>query len=270
MQLIESARIAAVLAISLAAPAVAHAGGDAAAGKRKGAACGACHASSDPASEFPRLAGQSEGYLARQLQAFRGGERAHPLMDEITRRMTDADIDDLAAFWSHQPAGSDSVMAPEAQAIRASHMQFPRDFPGGFTRYLTLNDVEHRLVKQHYINAVGLEAARTGRPLADGTVVLQVNYAARLGPDGQPVADLQGAWAVDRIESYTGMESRAGWGPDLPDWLRNARWNFGKFTPARAPIANANQAICLACHKRQAPVGYIYTFNELRDAAHPR
>jgi cytochrome c553 len=270
MPLIEPARVAAVLAISLAWPAAVHAGGDAAAGKRKGAACAACHASSDPASDAPWLAGQSESYLARQLRAFRGGERAHPLMDEITRQMTDGDIADLAAFWSHQPAGSDALLPPEAQAIRASHMQFPRGFPTGFTLYLTLNDVEHRIVKQHYINAAGLEAARGGRPLPDGTVVLQVNYAARLGPDGQPVTDRQGAWAVDRIESYTGMEARAGWGQDLPDWLRNAHWNFGTFTPGKAPLATANQAVCLACHKRQALVGYLFTFNELSDAAHGR
>ena len=78
--------------------------------RRNGAACAACHASSDPASETPRLAGQNEGYLARQLRAFRGGERAHPLMDEITRQLSDADIDDLAAFWSRQPVGSDAAV----------------------------------------------------------------------------------------------------------------------------------------------------------------
>lgn len=270
MHLIELTRVAAVLAISLALPAAAHAGGDAAAGMRNGVACAVCHASSDPASDTPRLAGQNAGYLVRQLRAFRGGERAHPLMDEITRRMSDADIDDLAAFWSRQPAGSDSAAPPEAQAIRTSHMPFPRAFPNGFVLYLTLNDVEHHLVKKHYINTVGLEAARADKPLPDGTVVLQVNYRARLGPDGQPVADRQGAWATDRIESYTGMEARAGWGKDLPDWLRNASWNYARFTPDKLPSSDANQATCLACHRRQALVSYVYTFNELRDAAHPR
>jgi cytochrome c553 len=268
MHRIDSARIAAVLAISLASPAAVHAGGDPAAGLRKGMACAACHASSDPASDMPRLAGQNAGYLARQLRAFRDRERANPLMDEITRQMSDTDIDDLAAFWSRQPVGSESAVPPEAQAIRASHMPFPQGFPSGFVLYLTLNDVEHSLVKKHYINAVGLAAARAGKPLPDGTVVLQVNYRARLGADGQPVADRQGAWATDRIESYTAMESRAGWGQDLPEWLRNAHWNFGKFTPGKLPIRDANQAMCLACHRRQALVSYVYTFNELRDAAH--
>jgi hypothetical protein len=77
-------------------------------------------------------------------------------------------------------------------------------------------------------------------------------------------------WAVDRIVSYTGMELRTGWGRELPDWLRNASWNYGKFTPGKQPSSDANQAVCLACHRRQALVGYIYTFNELRDAAHVR
>jgi hypothetical protein len=51
---------------------------------------------------------------------------------------------------------------------------------------------------------------------------------------------------------------------------RNASWNYGTFTPGKQPSSDANQAVCLACHRRQAPVGYIYTFNELRDAAHAR
>jgi cytochrome c553 len=270
MRSIEPGSLAAVLAISLAVPAASHAGGDAATGQRKGLACTACHASSDPASDTPRLAGQNEGYLARQLRAFRLGERANPLMDEIARQLSDADIDDLAASWSRQPAGSDSTPRPEVEAITRSHMGFPRDFPNGFVLYLTLNDAERLLVKKQYINAIGFEAARGGKPLPDGTVVLQVNYRPRLGPDQQPVLDSHGAWVPDRVISYTGMESRAGWGRELPDWLRNANWNYGSFTADKAPNAAANQAVCLACHKRQALVSHIFTFNELRDTVHAR
>jgi hypothetical protein len=133
-----------------------------------------------------------------------------------------------------------------------------------------LNDVERSLVKKQYINTAGFEAARSGKPLPDGTVVLQVSYRTRLGPDRQPVLDGQGGWTVDQIASYTAMESRAGWGKDLPAWLRNANWNYGSFTADKAPRPDANQAICLACHKRQALVSYVYTFSELRDAAHAR
>jgi cytochrome c553 len=260
--------IVAVAALSLAAPAASRAGGDAAAGERKSLACAACHVSSDPRSDTPYLAGQRAGYLAAQLVAFRAGDRAHPLMDVVARQLSDADIDDLAAFWSHQPAGSDTRPGPAVESVRTSHMGFPRDFPKAFVLYLTLNDAEHHTIKRHYINAIGFEAARRNQPLPAGTVIMQINGLARLGPDQQPIRDSAGAWVVDRVTSYTGMESRAGWGTNLPTWLRNADWNYGSFTVDRAPKPDANQAVCLACHKGQAAVSYVFTFNEISDKAH--
>jgi cytochrome c553 len=261
-----------VLMLAPAVPTAANAGGDAAAGGAKSLACAACHVAPDPRpdprAEAPYLAGQREGYLAAQLAAFRRGDRAHPLMDVIARQLSDADIADLAAFWSHQPAGSDTRPSRAADAIKRSRMTFPAGFPAGFVLYLTLNDAEHHTIKRHYVNAIGLEAARANRPPPPGSVVLQVNCLARLGPDQQPVRDPGGAWIVDKIFSYTAMETRAGWGKDIPALLRNADWSYGTFTPDRAPSRDANQAVCLACHKAQAAVGYLFTFNELRDRAH--
>jgi cytochrome c553 len=51
--------------------------GDAEAGQGKAAACAACHGAdgnpTDP--QYPRIAGQSERYVARQLALFASGER---------------------------------------------------------------------------------------------------------------------------------------------------------------------------------------------------
>ena len=46
----------------------------------------------------PRLAGQSPGYLARQLRAFRAGDRVDPSgqMQAVSRSLSDRDIDALA------------------------------------------------------------------------------------------------------------------------------------------------------------------------------
>ena len=66
------------------------------------AACAACHGVGlrggiSPVLA-PRLAGQGKVYLARQLRAFRSGERTDPagLMSVVTRSLTDAQIDRLA------------------------------------------------------------------------------------------------------------------------------------------------------------------------------
>jgi cytochrome c553 len=83
------------------------AAGDAEAGKtlytEKG--CPACHGaegqSVNPAM-FPVLAGQSAAYISEQLHAFKSGARKGQgpgvIMNQVTTGLSDADIDNLAAF----------------------------------------------------------------------------------------------------------------------------------------------------------------------------
>jgi len=76
--------------------------GDAAAGKSKSATCAACHGQNgiSPNDIWPNLAGQKEGYLVAQMKAFRDGQRANPMMAPMAAPLSDADIDDLAAFYA--------------------------------------------------------------------------------------------------------------------------------------------------------------------------
>ena len=50
--------------------------------------------------DAPHLAGESAIYLARQLEAFRSGERQHEQMSIIAQGLSDEDIADLAAWYS--------------------------------------------------------------------------------------------------------------------------------------------------------------------------
>jgi cytochrome c553 len=90
-----------LLAAALAAGGAAGAG-DVAAGREKSAACTACHGEDGISSNplWPNLAGQQEGYLAKQLHAFRDAVRDDPLMTPMAKTLSDADIDDLAAYYS--------------------------------------------------------------------------------------------------------------------------------------------------------------------------
>jgi cytochrome c553 len=57
---------------------------------------------------FPRLAGQPKDYLVAQLEGYRSHRRSDPAGYEymwgLTRSLTDAQIDGLAAYFSAQPA----------------------------------------------------------------------------------------------------------------------------------------------------------------------
>jgi cytochrome c553 len=81
-----------------AAPALA---AEAAAGRQKAVPCAACHGplglSTQP--DAPNLAGQPALYVATQLRAYRGGTRNHEVMSLMAKPLSDADIDDLAAWF---------------------------------------------------------------------------------------------------------------------------------------------------------------------------
>ncbi len=88
-----------MMLIAAAGPAWA---GDAAAGKAKAAMCAGCHGSDGISLNplWPNLAGQKEGYLIKQLRAFRDGTRKDPLMGPVAKNLSDEDIENLAAYFS--------------------------------------------------------------------------------------------------------------------------------------------------------------------------
>ena len=95
--------ILAALALSVALPA--HAGkGNYEAGKAKSESCAACHGA-DGVSQvpmFPTLAGQHQDYLYHALKDYKTGKRNNPLMAEQVKPLSDADLRDLATYFSKQ------------------------------------------------------------------------------------------------------------------------------------------------------------------------
>ena len=93
--------LAASMIVSLFTAGVVSASGDVTAGKAKAVVCAACHG---PAGlsfipMYPNLAGQKSAYTAKQLKAFRDKTRADPVMAGMAANLTDADIDNLAAYY---------------------------------------------------------------------------------------------------------------------------------------------------------------------------
>lgn len=89
-----------LVAAGAALPALA--AGDAAAGRQKAQMCTVCHGPLGIASapETPNLAGEPEGYIGRQLRAFRSGARQHEVMGVMAKSLSDADIENLAAWFA--------------------------------------------------------------------------------------------------------------------------------------------------------------------------
>jgi cytochrome c553 len=77
---------------------------DAAAGKAKTAVCAACHGADGNSAvpAFPKLAGQNERYLVKQLNEIKSGVRSVPTMAGQLNAMSDDDIANIAAYYASQ------------------------------------------------------------------------------------------------------------------------------------------------------------------------
>jgi len=84
-------------------------GGDPQAGATKAGACAACHGldgNSTNAELYPRLAGQSERYVAHQLSLFKSGQRVNPIMQPFAAALSAQDMRDLGAYFATQASGA--------------------------------------------------------------------------------------------------------------------------------------------------------------------
>jgi cytochrome c553 len=90
-------------------------------GRRKAEVCVPCHGangnSTIPAN--PSLAGQSPLYLYYQLIQFREGRRKDPQMSPFAANLSDADMQDLAAYFAAQQPVAAQSGEPEPQKVAA-------------------------------------------------------------------------------------------------------------------------------------------------------
>ena len=75
---------------------------DAAAGGRKALLCQACHGLDGLARipGAPHLAGQVQEYLVMAMRDYKSGARKNDMMTVVMRQLSEADIDDLAAYYA--------------------------------------------------------------------------------------------------------------------------------------------------------------------------
>jgi cytochrome c553 len=114
-----------VPATAAAAPAEAPAAlkaGDPAAGQAKATTCAACHGmDGNPAtSQYPKLAGQNESYIARQIVMFKSHKRDSAIMMGFAMPLSDQDMHDIGAYFAGKtslPGVADSKLVARGEAL---------------------------------------------------------------------------------------------------------------------------------------------------------
>lgn len=241
--------------------------GDIQAGSETAAQCAACHGSAgiSTADNFPNLAGQKEGYIKKQLMAFKTESRKDDLMNAIAANLSDAEIDNLAAYFASLPGGEAGAVASNETGLDGSLMAFPKDHETTFTRYHRKDYDDRKQVRFFSGNDLALEGVKTGLPFKPGSYFLVEIYDAKKDAEGNLLKDAEGKLIAGERKLFTAMEKRDGWGDDVPEIYKNDDWRYSVFEVDGSNKAGVNEAPCMACHKPLTEDDYAFTVDWVED-----
>ena len=96
-------------------------GADVDAGRQKAEVCVACHGSAGNSTNpaVPSLSGQPAQFISTELFQFREGNRKDPQMTPMAMNLSNADMNDLAAYFSAQKAQPPTHKTDPANAAAA-------------------------------------------------------------------------------------------------------------------------------------------------------
>lgn len=253
----------------LAGPSVA---ADVEAGRERSAACQSCHGPEgiSLSAAWPNLAGQKQGYLKAQLEAFRAGTRKNPFMNAMASGLSDAEIENLSAFFASLPPGGSGAAPAVPAHLAGGRIAFPTGYRDSFVAYGTFNRKNGKQVMAVYANQAAVDGMRaSGRP-AEGAILVAEIYKIKRDASGSPLTGADGLFQQGPLAAYAIMEKGAGWGADTPADLRNGDWHYAIFTPDRKLKPGLNQAPCLACHKPLADSDFMFTHARLAESVKSR
>ncbi|HML12527.1 MAG TPA: cytochrome P460 family protein [Xanthobacteraceae bacterium] len=148
----------------------------------------------------------------------------------------------------------------------ADKVAFPESYAKG-VHYFTV-DKPSKQVHEFYAAPAAIDAARKGEPMPEGTVLVGVQYNAKLDAEGNPVKGPDGRFVKADLRAYAVMEKRKGWGTDYPEDKRNGEWEYRVFNADKTPNEKINYGVCFDCHRPQASHDYVYSYDDLKATTH--
>ena len=131
--------------------------GDVKSGQDKSGMCAACHGpdGNSLVAIYPKLAGQSANYLAKQLADFKSGARVDPVMVGMVAGLSSKDMDDLAAYYAVQ---TPTKGTGEGSSI-GHKLYFGGDAKKGITACIACHGVQGKGVAQAGFPAIAGQQA---------------------------------------------------------------------------------------------------------------
>ncbi len=159
--------------------------------------------------------------------------------------------------------GMAAVAQPALVTPGPNKVAFPADWAKG-TLYATVDRPDTKQYREFYSTPDVVAAARAGKPLPDGAVIVLAAYMAQLDANGVPLKDANGRFLKGNLAAVNVQQKKKGWGDDIPAAIRNGDWVYQSFTPDGKVNDKANLAACYQCHLPFAKDDYLTNLAKLQ------
>jgi Cytochrome P460 len=155
---------------------------------------------------------------------------------------------------------SGAIVAPAP--AEEPRIAFPVDYKS-FDNYLSLDRVQNDdQIIRLFANDLARNAAREGRDLPVGAVIVGEVYKAKKGKDGKVIESSLGRRLRDKLAAVAVMQKGEGWGDTYPEDLRNGDWDFAIFSPDGKRLDKDLNA-CRSCHAPLAGTQHLFSLEHL-------
>jgi plastocyanin len=147
------------------------------------------------------------------------------------------------------PTSASAAAAPAAPLVAPgpNKVVFPQDW-AKTKMYATVDRPDTKQYREFYTTPDVLEAARAGRPIPDGAVIVLAAYLAQLDANGVPLKDANGRFMKGSLAAVNVQQKKKGFGDDIPASVRNGDWQYQSFSPDGKVNDRANLTACYQCH----------------------
>ena len=144
-------------------------------------------------------------------------------------------------------------------------ISFPADYSTKFQNYLSLDRVQNDdQIIRLFANDIALTAAKEGRELPNGSVIVGEGYKAKKDEDGNVVESSLGRRVRAKLAAVAVMEKGDGWGAAFSEDLRNGDWDFAIFSPDGKRL-NKDINACRSCHAPLKETQHLFSLEHLKN-----
>lgn len=156
-----------------------------------------------------------------------------------------------------------TLSAAEADDAR---IKFPENYKNQLINYLSLDRSQNEdQIIRLFAPKEALEAAKSGKQLPDGTVLVGEIYKAKKNSEGKVIKSALGRRIRSKLAAIAVMEKRKGWGDKFPAELKNGDWDFAVFSTDGKRLVKKDLNACRSCHAPLTDMQHLFSFEHLKN-----